>query len=323
MFEPSCGSLNISEAEWDQFMTIFNDVCSEFGLPSEDTDDLNALMISMMDECVTFPGERVPADPGPMRPGGNKLYAKTGGVYPIALFVDRLVDALLADERVAIPTDGTKRNEASLKYLTTELVCKLAGGPEAVTCAEAQETSLLIPRAAWPIVALTAKLAADHLGERERAAMLSLLEKHKDRLVDPHSKDGPLPGGAANRRAAAVKSKEAASWEGSDKLLSKAVINARHAAAGASVAARKRVIGDPRTLYGKGGGIFGLAKLAHELMEAWMADPTLNGNAKVARWHESQQKPGFCFLVTQVRAAAQPVTRTRSSPPRLLAFSPP
>jgi len=36
-------------------------------------------------------------------------------VYPLALFVDRLVDALLADARVGIPVDGTKRNEASLK----------------------------------------------------------------------------------------------------------------------------------------------------------------------------------------------------------------
>ena len=80
------------------------------------------------------------------------------------------------------------------------------------------------------------------------------------------------------------------------------MIRARHATGHASVAARKRVIGDPRTLYGKSGGIFGLAKLAHFLMEAWMADPTLNGNTKVAKWHESQQKCGFKFLVTQIMA---------------------
>ena len=113
--------LNISVSEWDQFMTIFNDVCAEFGLPSEDVDDLNALMISMMDEVVCFPGERPRRDPGPLRPGGNSLYARVGGVYPIALFVDRLVDALLSDERIDIPVDGSKRNEASLKYLTTEV----------------------------------------------------------------------------------------------------------------------------------------------------------------------------------------------------------
>ena len=86
-------------------MGIFNDVCGEFGLPAEDVDDLNALMISMMDECIVYPGER--PRPTPARSArGNSLYARAGGVYPLALFVDRLVDALLADERVAIPVDG-------------------------------------------------------------------------------------------------------------------------------------------------------------------------------------------------------------------------
>ena len=47
--------LNISEAEWGVFMEIFNDVCAEFRLPAEDVDDLNALMISMEDECVVCP----------------------------------------------------------------------------------------------------------------------------------------------------------------------------------------------------------------------------------------------------------------------------
>ena len=121
----------------------------------------------------------------------------------------------------------------------------------------------------------------------------------QEKFLDPHSRDGPLPGGAAARRAALVKSKEQSSWDGG-KVLSKAVINARHTAIGASVAARKRVYGDPRTLYGKGGGVFGLARLSHYLMEAWMADPTLNANAMVVRWHESRQKAGFKFLVTQV-----------------------
>lgn len=292
--------LNISEGEWDRFMSIFNDVCGEFGLPSEDIDDLNALMISMMDECVVYPGERPRRDPGPMRPGGNSLYARCGGVYPIALLCDRLVDALLADERVEIPTDGTKRNEASLKYLTTEVVCHLAGGPEVITCAQSEETRLLVPKSSWPIFLLTANLAADHLPERQRNAIATLLENSKAHFVDPSSAEGRPKRGVAANRAAQVKSKESASWDGGGKLLSKAVINARHSSAGASVAARKRVYGDPRTLYGKGGGVFGLAKLAHALMEDWMADPTLNGNAKVARWHESQQKAGFKFLVTQI-----------------------
>jgi len=78
------------------------------------------------------------------------------------------------------------------------------------------------------------------------------------------------------------------------------VIAARYAGLGSFIAARKRVHGDPRTLYGRGGGVFGLAKLADRLMDVWMADASLNANDMVARWHESQQKYGFKFLVTQI-----------------------
>jgi len=83
-------------------------------------------------------------------------------------------------------------------------------------------------------------------------------------------------------------------------MLSKEAIAARHAAPGAAVAARKRVLGDPRTLYGRGGGIFGLARLADALMDTWMSDAALNANVRVAKWHESQQTCGFKFLVTQI-----------------------
>ena len=146
----------------------------------------------------------------------------------------------------------------------------------------------------------TATVAADHLNARAQAEFAKLFASLECRgwMVDPHtgSEDGgPRP--STPHRAAAVKTYEQA---GRGKPLSRAVINARHSAAGASVAARRRVFGDARTLYGKGGGVFGLAKLSHLLMEAWMADATLNANRMVVRWHESQQKAGFKFLVTQM-----------------------
>merc|ERR1719181_244854 len=98
-------------------------------------------------------------------------------------------------------------------------------------------------------------------------------------------------------RASVIKDLRAAS---AGENLSAIATARRAAGAGASVAARRRVHGDPRTLYGRGGGVFGLAKLASRLMDAWMEDPTLNANAAVAKWHESQQKFGFKFLVTQL-----------------------
>jgi len=286
--------LNISPNEWGRFMELFNEVCNEFGLSLDIIDDLNALMISMEDDCVTEPGDRVPRDPGPQRPGGSSLYARVGGVYPLALFADRLVDALLEDERIHIPSDSQKRNEAALKYLFTELVCNICGGPEVVTARDHDETKLFMPVNEWRVVIATAQVAADHLPMATRANLVQLLEKSKDLIVDRVAQGDAL---TALPVAAQVKDVRAAA---AGKMLSKETIAARHAAPGALVAARKRVFGDPRTLYGRGGGVFGLAKLADRLMEVWMANPILNTNEKVARWHSSQQKCGFKFLVTQI-----------------------
>ena len=77
-------------------------------------------------------------------------------------------------------------------------------------------------------------------------------------------------------------------------------MKARQASAGSFVEAKQRVYGDTRTLYGRVGGVFGLAKLADRLMDSWMNNATLNGNAAVATWTQSGQRQGFKFLVTQV-----------------------
>jgi hemoglobin len=286
--------LNISLEEWEKFMELFNEVCGEFNLPPSDIDDLNALMISMMDDCVTWPGDVAPPNPGPARPSGNSLYERVGGVYPIALFVDRLVDSVLADDRFKIPRDGQKRNEASLKYLVIELMCSEFGGPEVVTSRASDEVKLLVPKNCWPGFVATAQHALDHFPAANRAAAVQVVERAKRFIVDANSDDsGPMITTAAGTVKTLI---EAASG----KMLSKEVIMARHAAPGAHVGARRRVFGDPRTIYGKTGGVFGLARLVDRLMDVWMENPTLNGNHKVARWHQSQQKYGFKFLVAQL-----------------------
>ena len=90
--------------------------------------------------------------------------------------------------------------------------------------------------------------------------------------------------------------------------LSDASVAARRESDGAWVEAEQRVYGDARTLYGRGGGAFGLAKLADRLMDTWMKNATLNANAKVAPWTASGQRQGFKFLVTQVRSMEARVT---------------
>ena len=72
------------------------------------------------------------------------------------------------------------------------------------------------------------------------------------------------------------------------------------------MSAARRVYGEPGTLYSRCGGVFGISAFVDRCMDRWMADATLNANRQVARWHESQQKAGFKFLVTQARGRQHP-----------------
>merc|ERR1719502_2358808 len=349
--------LAITAGEWDAFMGTFYEVTEEFNLPSSDVEDLQVVLLSMRDDCVaegTAADDAPLAGPAATKMGGSfwfgsaSLYERLGGLYPIALFVDRLIDALLADPRVAIPVDGQRRNEASMKYLFTEVVCAIVGGPELVTSIAYDETRLLLPARQMFFLLEAAKEASDHFhSSKLRAELLQALHQASaDYIVDPrtssptsqrHSERAvkiealsaragmPLiyipKGGvvritfeaspaqleqvAAGLTDMGLKTVDrtkvkTASEAANGNLLSPAVIAARHAAPGAFVAARRRCFGDPRTLYGRTGGVFGLATLADALMEAWMAEPTLNANTLVTRWHTSQQRAGFKFLVTQI-----------------------
>ena len=103
-------------------------MCAEFGLPADDQEALTSLLASMMDDCIIAPGEKVPPDPGPTELRGNSLYARVGGEFGPLVW----------------------RSEGGRRYLTKERVCHFAGGPEAVTCAEAEETMLLVPKVRHP-----------------------------------------------------------------------------------------------------------------------------------------------------------------------------
>jgi len=339
--------LNIVPAEWAVFMDVFHEVCKEFGLPQIDVEDLAAVLNSMEPDCVVHPGEAVPPSPAPETRGTETLYARAGGAYPLALFADRLVDALLADRRVALPVDGQKRNEASLKYLFTEVICNAAGGPEVNTATVFPETRLLLPPKKMFFLLDAAKAASDHFESFSlRIELIQLLNSVERLIVDP-ARSPPIPAHMEQRRdkilelgkrtgvpilyvpkggvvaldfLASQKQKDdvrvglaelglmsvekskvkTAEEAAAGSMLSAAVIAARYTSLGSFVAARKRVHGDPRTLYGRGGGVFGLAKLADRLMDVWMEDRRLNANDMVARWHDSQQKFGFKFLVTQI-----------------------
>ena len=147
--------LAISDEEWDSFIAGLHEVCDEIGLPQQEVDDVTAVIQSLRADCTLADGEAAPPNPGHPAPPGGSLYARLGGVYPIALFADRLVDALIAerargdDDRFKVATDD-KRNASSLKYCFTEFMCNACGGPEVVTARDEAITHLGVPRSLRP-----------------------------------------------------------------------------------------------------------------------------------------------------------------------------
>merc|ERR1712218_712351 len=87
--------LGITAAQWDVFMADATTVFRRFNLNYETQQELNSILNSFKEQCTIATGERVPSDPGPSKPSGDSLYAILGGVYPIAQFVDMLVDSVL------------------------------------------------------------------------------------------------------------------------------------------------------------------------------------------------------------------------------------
>ena len=185
--------LNISEEEWGSFIEGMHDVCSEIGLPQQEVEDVTAVIESMRADCIIQDGKAPPANPGHPAPAGDSLYARCGGVYPLALVCDRLVDALLSDESVKIKVDA-ERTMPSLKYLFTEFVCAIAGGPETMTAPSIAATRLQV--SSQDLFKLLGSVAssADHLEPPTLAAELTqrLYDAADLILVAPIKWDAPV-----------------------------------------------------------------------------------------------------------------------------------
>merc|ERR1719473_346648 len=74
---------------------------------------------------------------GILNPGPKTLYARCGGVFGIAAFVDRCMDAWMADPVLnandAVATWHQRAQRCGFKFLVTQLMGYLCGGPQVYT----------------------------------------------------------------------------------------------------------------------------------------------------------------------------------------------
>jgi hemoglobin len=85
----------------------------------------------------------------------QSLYQRLGGSFKIAILMDDFIDRILSDPRfdgnAHLKEAGANVSRAGLKYLMTEWVCSLAGGPQAYTGREMGESHrhLMITESEW------------------------------------------------------------------------------------------------------------------------------------------------------------------------------
>merc|ERR1712159_232367 len=100
-------------------------VYTHFGLDTRTQNELRAIFNSTRDTIIVGDDETPPPDPNMCRrrPDGSTLYAACGGVYPLAMFADVLVEAVLKGDQIKIQhtpaTHPSWRHPAGLKYLMT------------------------------------------------------------------------------------------------------------------------------------------------------------------------------------------------------------
>jgi len=111
-----------------------------------------------------------------------------GGVYPIAQFVDRLIEAILKGDRVKVDLENvedpqSKRHAAGLKYMVTELTCNCTGGPEVVTSKGFDDAKIGVPLEQWPtFLELANEAATLWPSQLLRTSLLNALVEQKAEL---------------------------------------------------------------------------------------------------------------------------------------------
>lgn len=188
--------LSITGHEWRRFMAVADETFTRIAVPVAARRELVEILSGFEQQCVLPQGAPPPPTPGAPRAHPSSVgtvFQRLGGVYPIAMFADRLVTALVADARAARPAVGVqfdaldapdaRRHAPGLAYLLTELLCAVAGGPEVVTCKGFDEAKLCVPAPCWAaFCALASDAAAVFPTAHHRGMILAIINECKPEL---------------------------------------------------------------------------------------------------------------------------------------------
>lgn len=246
--------LNITPAQWDTFIQDAKNVMAELEVEAGLKKELIGILQSFRTDCIVDRGETAAPDPGRPKPAPGSegtLYYRLGGVYPIAQFVDRLVEAVLKGDRVKVDMKVTEdersqRHPPGLKYMVTELVCNCTGGPEVVTSKGFDDAKLCVLPEEWPTFLELANEAAEMWpNQLLRTQLLNALTTQKAEIcIDVQDE-------AADEAAEAMRKIQAAGFNNFD-----------------ATAALERCSGDA-------------AKALDLLTSGWSADRAGNSNSSV------------------------------------------
>lgn len=119
------------------------------------------------------------------------LYERLGGVYAIAAVVDTFIDRIMVDPELnANPLVDEAHHrvpKAGFKYLVTEMVCQVTGGPQRYTGKSMKESHkhLNISASEWVVFAGHFKAVLDQykVPEAEQAELFAIVGSTRGDIV--------------------------------------------------------------------------------------------------------------------------------------------
>ena len=127
----------------------------------------------------------------PATQDSTSLYARLGGIYPIAAVVDDFIERLLVNDVLnanpAIDEARASVPKAGLKYRVTEMVGWATGGPQTYTGRSMQESHvhMNITEQEWQAMMADFQATLDHfeVPSQEQGELIAIVESTKADIV--------------------------------------------------------------------------------------------------------------------------------------------